>query len=97
MIYFPIHDADDSQGVPLRPLSADTFENFLNTAPAAQRAWTEGAGFKAEPGQVCALPGDDGAVESLELSDVAPPEAGDLADVEVGFAGLLAEAMDLFE
>lgn len=34
---------------------------------------------------------DDGAIESLELSDVTPPEAGDLADVEVGFAGLLAE------
>lgn len=33
----------------------------------------------------------DGAVQSLELSDVAPPEAGDLADVEVGFAGLLAQ------
>jgi hypothetical protein len=33
----------------------------------------------------------DGAVESLELSDAAPPEAGDLADIEVGYAGLLAE------
>jgi hypothetical protein len=33
----------------------------------------------------------DGVVTSLELGDVAPPEAGDLADVEVGYAGLLAE------
>jgi uncharacterized membrane protein len=33
----------------------------------------------------------DGDVESLELSDVAPVEAGDLADVDVGFAGLLSD------
>jgi uncharacterized membrane protein len=34
---------------------------------------------------------EDGDVESLELSDAAPAEAGDLADVEVGYAGLMSE------
>ena len=34
---------------------------------------------------------DDGDIESLELSDAAPAEAGDLADVEVGYAGLMSE------
>jgi hypothetical protein len=32
-----------------------------------------------------------GEVESLELADAAPAEAGDLADVEVGYAGLMSE------
>jgi leucyl aminopeptidase len=62
--YFSIQDADGGRGVVLRPLSTDTLEEFLDTAPAAQRAWVESAGFKAEPGQVCALPGADGVVEA---------------------------------
>jgi len=33
----------------------------------------------------------DGDIESLELSDVAPVEAGELADADVGYAGLLSD------
>jgi leucyl aminopeptidase len=64
VVFFPINDAGGRQGLPLRPLSTDALEDFLGTAPAAQRAWVESAGFKAEPGQVCALPGADGALEA---------------------------------
>jgi len=62
--FFPINDAGGRQGLPLRPVSTDALEDFLGTIPAAQRAWVESAGFKAEPGQVCALPGADGALEA---------------------------------
>jgi len=34
---------------------------------------------------------EDGTIETLELTDVAPAEAGDLAAAEVGYAGLLAD------
>ena len=34
---------------------------------------------------------EDGVIETLELTDVAPAEAGDLAAAEVGYAGLLAD------
>ena len=34
---------------------------------------------------------EDGDIETLELTDVAPAEAGDLAAAEVGYAGLLAD------
>jgi hypothetical protein len=34
---------------------------------------------------------EDGSIESLEMSDAAPAEVGDLADIEVGYAGLMAE------
>ena len=34
---------------------------------------------------------EDGVIETLELTDVAPVEAGDLAAAEVGYAGLLAD------
>jgi hypothetical protein len=33
----------------------------------------------------------DGDIESIELADAAPVEAGDLADIEVGYAGLLSD------
>lgn len=64
MAYFSIKDDGGRQGAPLLPLTTDVLEDFLGTATAAQRTWVEGAGFKAEPGQVCALPGDDGSVEA---------------------------------
>ena len=64
MAYFSTNDAAGRRGVALLPLTADTLEAFLAGIPAAQRAWIESAGFKAEAGQVCALPGADGAVET---------------------------------
>lgn len=34
---------------------------------------------------------DDGSVDTLELADAAPVEAGDLADLDVGYTGLMSE------
>ena len=34
---------------------------------------------------------NDGVVESLELAEVGPAAAGDLADLSVGYAGLLSD------
>lgn len=34
---------------------------------------------------------EQGDIESIELADAMPAEAGDLADIDVGYAGLLAE------
>jgi len=40
------------------------FEDWKKSASPAQGRWVEDSGFKASPGQFCALPGADGVLES---------------------------------
>ncbi len=42
-------------------LSRDDLGLWLKRAPANTRRWVEGAGFRAEPGETCLVPGRDGA------------------------------------
>jgi leucyl aminopeptidase len=49
---------------PLRPISKGKFEDWKNSATPAQRKWVEDSGFKASPGQLCALPDADGVLEA---------------------------------
>jgi leucyl aminopeptidase len=46
--------------IPLLPLDEASFAEWKRSASASQRKWVESAGFKAAPGQSCAVPGDDG-------------------------------------
>jgi leucyl aminopeptidase len=48
----------------LRPLRKSELEGWSQLAPPAQRDWVEAAGFKAEPGEVCALPAPGGGIEA---------------------------------
>ena len=54
---------DDQLIIPIRPLTADGLEAWKTSASPAQRRWVEDSGFKASPGQFCALPGAGGALE----------------------------------
>jgi len=46
---------------PLTLLTKREFAAWLKSAPAATRRWVEGNNFSAKPGEVCVLPGRDGA------------------------------------
>jgi leucyl aminopeptidase len=50
--------------VSLVPLREAELQGWAESATAGQRQWLAGAGFKARPGQLCAVPGSDGAVGS---------------------------------
>jgi leucyl aminopeptidase len=49
--------------IPLQPLDAAGLDDWKDSAPAAARKWVEAAGFKAAPGQSCAVPDGDGGLQ----------------------------------
>jgi len=49
--------------VPLRPLDEEGLAQWKAAAPAAQARWVGNSGFKAAAGEVCGVPGADGAPE----------------------------------
>lgn len=65
MCYLSIKDLQADQEITsLLPLSRDDLDDWKSTASPARVQWVEGSGFMAFEGQLCALPGADGAVES---------------------------------
>ncbi len=48
--------------VPLRLVTGDALPDWLGQQPETVRRWVEAAGFRAEPGSHCLLPGPDGAL-----------------------------------
>jgi len=50
--------------VSLHPLTPDTLDAWKSAASPTQRAWVEDSGFRARPGQRCAVPGTTGGVEA---------------------------------
>jgi leucyl aminopeptidase len=50
--------------VALHPLTPDTLAAWKGAASPTQRAWVEDSGFRARPGQCCAVPGTAGGVEA---------------------------------
>jgi leucyl aminopeptidase len=57
----------DKPAVPLLPVLASQLDEWKEGADKRHRQWLESAGFKAKPGSYCALPGEDGKVESYLL------------------------------
>ena len=65
MCYLSFSELEQNQVIiPLRPLSKGGLEDWKKSASPAQRKWVEDSGFKASPGQFCALAGADGVLES---------------------------------
>ena len=56
--------SSDQRAIPLRPVTAEGWEDWLASATPAHRNWLSGSGFKARAGQSCALPDVDGSVEA---------------------------------
>jgi leucyl aminopeptidase len=55
--------AGDQKAIPLRPVDESDLADWKKTASETQIQWIEDSGFKASPGQACAIPGDDGTLE----------------------------------
>ena len=65
MCYVSYRDSDKGQAaIPIRPLGKDDLESWKTSATPAQRQWVENSAFTASAGQICALPGADGAIDA---------------------------------
>jgi leucyl aminopeptidase len=65
LCYLSDNEVTENQAItPLRPVSKGGFEDWKKSASPAQAKWVEDSGFKAKPGQFCAVPGSDGVLES---------------------------------
>jgi leucyl aminopeptidase len=51
--------------IPLTVLRENELERWLGTQPPAVRTWSKSVGFRAKTGEICALPGEAGAVERI--------------------------------
>ena len=61
MSYLTAAELQDVQSpIPLQPLDEQALKDWKDSASAAAWKWVEASGFKAAPGQSCAVPGDDG-------------------------------------
>jgi leucyl aminopeptidase len=50
--------------IPLRPVSPESLGEWKKSASPAQKNWLEDSGFKGNPGQFCAVPGDGWGVSA---------------------------------
>lgn len=50
----------EAECVPIHPLDEEGLRSWLERADGPARAWVEGHGFRARPGDYCLLPGPDG-------------------------------------
>jgi len=56
---------DDPRPVPLQPVLASEFSQWLERAPERHQAWLRSSRFTAKPGKWCGLPAADGQVEAV--------------------------------
>jgi len=63
----PPKDADGVPvtALPLLPLTADAFADWLDTQPPKRTAWVQSTGFSGAAGTTCALPGPDGSLDVI--------------------------------
>ena len=64
MSYLSKKEIGDRQTVELKPLRQSAFEDWVAGITDAQRSWLMHSGFTAKPGQVCALPNAEAAIEA---------------------------------
>jgi len=51
---------DKQDGIPLYPVSATNFEQWLANLPGVQQKWLKASGFRAKAGELCSMPGSNG-------------------------------------
>ena len=65
MSYISVQDLAEGQAViSLIPLDREGLDAWRQTAPTRHANWLEQSGFKAAPGEVCALPAENGTLEN---------------------------------
>jgi leucyl aminopeptidase len=52
--------SNNSDGIPLYPVSSANFEQWLTNLPGLQQKWLKAAGFSAQAGELCSLPDANG-------------------------------------
>jgi len=55
----------DTPTIPLIPVAAADYEDWLATAPEHHRRWLESAGFRAKPGKWCGMPDARGRLDGV--------------------------------
>ena len=64
MKYFSTPEDSSNPAVALIPLRKSELDDWLQSATTHQRQWIEASGFRAGPGQMCALPEPDGGIQA---------------------------------
>ena len=57
------YTTESKSAIPLYPMHASSFEQWLKDAPGHHRNWVKEAGFKPKPGHLCGLPGPGGNLQ----------------------------------
>jgi leucyl aminopeptidase len=57
----------DARTIPIVPVETAVFEAWKKKQPARMRRWLDSAGFRAKPGSVSLVAGDDGGLERVLL------------------------------
>jgi leucyl aminopeptidase len=57
----------DSRTIPIIPIETAVFEAWKKKQPARMRRWVDSAGFRAKPGSVSLVAGDDGGLSHVLL------------------------------
>jgi len=81
----PYSTDTETPAIPLIPVPAERFDDWAKTRPARERQWLETFHFRAEAGHWAALPGADGAMESVAF---VQGEDGWIGQVAAAAAGL---------
>ena len=53
------------KGLPLFPVSAASFEQWLSSLPGLQQKWVKASGFKAKAGELCSMPDSNGELQGF--------------------------------
>jgi leucyl aminopeptidase len=62
--YFSASEIHSNPPVRLIPLRAEELRDWMQSAPLTWTRWAEASGFQALPGQLCALPGEEGELQA---------------------------------
>ena len=86
----PFRAKPAAETLPLTLLTKQALPGWLTRAGAVRRAWVQGSGFKAAPGEICLLPGRDGAPAGALVGIAGDGGAEDLWTA-AGLSGRLPE------
>jgi len=68
-----------AQSVPIAAVSKGKFAAWVKTQPAFAKNWLAANSFKAEPGQYCLIPGEDGKLKQVVAGISDAPDVWSLA------------------
>ncbi len=58
---------DEANATPIAAVTREAYDDWLKGQEAPQRKWIAASGFRAQPGAVCLLPGEEGEIKQVLL------------------------------